>query len=633
MVAMIACFRPAALLSACSLLLSPITSYAASTLEPTTVLVDVDHRPQQKLDGEWHFIIDPYRGGWDNWIDLQAAPSERGYVRDAQPVPGGALQEYDFAKSPTLQVPGDWNSQLDRLLFYEGVVWYERHFTWHSQPNTHTFLHFGAANYRANIAVNGRNLCAHEGGFTSFDCEATSALKDGDNSIVIAVENDRRRDRVPTLKTDWWNYGGLTGEVSLVSVPQSYIDDESLTLDKGANRAANGSAAAGGEDRITGYVHLVGAQPGQSVALRIPALHVEQTAKVDAEGRAAVDFRVKGLERWSPDRPKLYAVEWKAGADALKDEVGFRTIEVQGDQILLNGKPIFLRGVSLHAEVPRPASEGRPATTGRAWSDEDAERLLGWAKEMDCNFVRLAHYPHQETMTREADRLGLLVWSEIPVYWSIDWTSDAALASARQQLSESIRRDRNKVSVILWSVSNETPNSPERVAFLRKLLEQARAEDPTRLLTSAIVTSFKDKVATLDDPLGQYLDVLGYNEYLGWYLGSPDEIPAYTWKNPMGKPVIMSEFGAGAKAGLHQAATYRFSEEYQAEVMRQQLAALTKLPFVRGLSPWCLMDFRSPTRQLPGIQDDYNRKGLISSEGVKKQAFGVVREVYEKMPQ
>jgi beta-glucuronidase len=171
------------------------------------------------------------------------------------------------------------------------------------------------------------------------------------------------------------------------------------------------------------------------------------------------------------------------------------------------------------------------------------------------------------------------------------------------------------------------------VAFLRKLLEQARAQDPTRLLTSAIVTAYNGKVATLDDPLGQYLDVLGYNEYLGWYVGAPDEIAGYTFKDPLGKPVILSEFGAGAKAGLHEAASYRFSEEYQSEVMRQQFALFAKMPFVRGVTPWCLMDFRSPTRQLPGVQDGYNRKGLISSEGVKKQAFDVVRDEYRKMPQ
>ncbi len=182
-------------------------------------------------------------------------------------------------------------------------------------------------------------------------------------------------------------------------------------------------------------------------------------------------------------------------------------------------------------------------------------------------------------------------------------------------------------------MSNETPRGDQRTEFIRKLAEQARAEDPTRLITSAFVMSFHGNEAVLDDPLGKYLDVLGYNEYLGWYAGPPDQIAAHTFVNPFGKPLIMSEFGAGAKAGLHEAKTYRFSEEYQAEVMRQQFAMFAKIPFLRGLAPWCLMDFRSPTRQLPGVQDEYNRKGLISSEGVKKQAFDVIRDEYRKMPQ
>ena len=462
---------------------------------------------------------------------------------------------------------------------------------------------------------------------------------------MVGVDNERKRERVPTLKTDWWNYGGLTGEVSLVSVPASYIDDFGLALRRDSQdqpvqlpvvRRTTGDRHPSGAAlpaTFEGYAHVVGAAAGTQVTVRIPELHVEKTATVDASGRAAFAFEAKGLERWSPGHPKLYPVEFSSGADTLKDEIGFRTIEVRGDQILLNGKPIFLRGVSLHAEVPRPAADGHPATTGRAWSDADAKELLGWAKDLDCNFVRLAHYPHQQAMTRAADRMGLLVWSEIPVYWSIDWTSDAALASARSQLTEMIRRDRDKASVILWSMSNETPQGPERTAFIRRLAEQARAEDPTRLITSAFVTTFHGNQAVLDDPLGQYLDVLRYNEYLGWYAGPPDQIPAHTFTNPMGKPVIMSEFGAGARAGLHQDKGYRFSEEFQAEVMRQQFAMLAKLPFLRGTTPWCLMDFRSPTRQLPGVQDGYNRKGLVSSEGARKNAFDTVREVYKAMPE
>ena len=598
-----------------------LLSLAAFAQSPTTLLVDVDHRPQQSLNGSWHTILDPYRGGWGGWPDSTPEPSPSGFMKNAQPVPGGPLQEYDFAKAPTLAVPGDWNSQSEKLLYYEGLMWYQRNFTFHPRPGTRTFVHFGAVNYQANVSVNDVAVCKHEGGFTPFDCDATAALHDGPNFIVVAVDNVRTRDRVPTTKTDWWNYGGITGDVSLVSVPETYIDDYGLTLQKGPG------------NRIEGYAHLINAQPGAEVTLGIPLFHVEQKAKVDAAGRAAFAFDAPSLERWSPANPKLYKVTLSAGADTLTDEVGFRTIEVQGDQILLNGKPIYLRGIAMHAEAIRPATADHPATTGRAVSEADAKQLLGWAKELDCNFVRLAHYPHPETITREADRLGLLLWSEVPVYWSINWQSADSFASASQQLHEMIRRDHNKAAVIFWSLSNETPVSPARTEFLHKLADQARAEDPSRLITSAVVTSFHGKTAALDDPLGQYLDVLGYNEYLGWYVGKPEEIADYTWTDPMHKPLIMSEFGGGAKAGLHEAPTYRFSEEYETAIYRGQFAMFAKMPFLRGISPWVLMDFRSPTRQLPGIQDEYNRKGLISSEGTKKQAFGVLKEYYEKMPQ
>ena len=186
----------------------------------------------------------------------------------------------------------------------------------------------------------------------------------------------------------------------------------------------------------------------------------------------------------------------------------------------------------------------------------------------------MAHYPHTENEYRLADKLGLMVWSEIPVYWGIDWTNPHTLDVAKHQLWEMIRRDHNHASVILWSMSNETPESPERNAFIHQLAVEARSEDPTRLITSAIVTHFKGTTATLDDPLGQDLDVLGYNEYLGWYQGTAATIPDYTWQNPMGKPVIMSEFGAGAKAGLHGPATDMFTEEYQDNVYRQQFQML-----------------------------------------------------------
>jgi beta-glucuronidase len=301
--------------------------------------------------------------------------------------------------------------------------------------------------------------------------------------------------------------------------------------------------------------------------------------------------------------------------------MGFRTIETRGTEILLNGKPIFLRGIAIHAEAPY--------RTGRAWSDKDAETLLGWAKELGCNYVRLAHYPHDETMLRAADRMGLLVWSENPVYWALEFDNPKVLAKAEQQLDEEINSSRNHAAIILWSMANETPNTPARTQFIETLATRARGLDPTRLITAALLVRAKGDTKIVDDPLGQALDVVGINEYVGWYEGHPESADHTEWQIDYQKPVIVSEFGAGAKAGLHGGENERWTEEYQANVYRHQLPMLNKIPQLRGMSPWCLMDFRSPNRPLVGIQDEFNRKGLISDQGQKKTAFDVLQKAYK----
>jgi beta-glucuronidase len=579
-----------------------------------TLLVDADHRSSISLDGDWHAIVDPYDNGY---YDFRMQPRSDGYYRNEKTGASDKLLEYDFAKSAPLKVPGDWNSQRDTLFFYEGTVWYEKDFQYHRKPNTRTFLHVGSANYIAHVFVNGKKACDHEGGFTPFDCEVTGLLKDGGNFAVVYVNDQRKRDGVPTLNTDWWNYGGLTRDVSLIETPETFIDDYSLQLQKGD------------EATIAGWAHVVGAAAGTQVMVKIPELDLSQTATTDVQGYAAFSLKAPNLVRWSPENPKLYAVEFSAVADELRDEVGFRTIAVQGDNILLNGKPIFLRGVSIHAEAPY--------RSGRAWSEQDAETLLGWAKELGANFVRLAHYPHDERMTRLADRMGIMVWSEVPVYWMIEWENPETLANATNQLQAMIRRDRDKASVILWSVANETPNTAPRLAFLKSLISAAHTEDPSRLVTAALLVTTTPESADgartkiIDDPLGQYLDVLGCNEYIGWYEGPPELAGRTRWQSKYNKPLIMSELGAGAKAGLHGAPTERWTEEYQEAVYRQQIAMLKQIPFLRGLTPWILMDFRSPRRELPGIQDFYNRKGLISNEGQKKKAFFVLQEYYNDL--
>lgn len=571
----------------------------------TTVLVDVDHRKALSLNGDWHYIVDPYDGGLYNF---HREIRKDGYFLNAATRSGdNTLVEYDFSKSPTIQVPGDWNTQRESLFNYEGLMWYQRYFDYQPAPGHKTFLHIGAANYKSILWINGQKACEHEGGFTSFDCEVTALLHAGSNFVVAAIDDTRQADGVPTLNTDWFNYGGLTRDVSLVDVPAKYIDDYDLHL--------NPSRA-----EIEGRVHVQDGSPGENVDVSIPELSLTATAMLDSSNQATIKLVPAGLKLWSPDQPKLYRVLISAGEDTLEDDIGFRTVAVDGTKILLNGKPIFLRGISIHAEAPYRG--------GRANNDQDVDTLLGWAHELGCNYVRLAHYPHDQRMTRAADRMGIIVWSEIPVYWAEQFGNPAVLRKAEQQLGEEIRRDRNRASVLLWSIANETPSTPERTVFLKTLAGDVHGLDPTRLVTAALLVRTVGHDKFVDDPLGEALDVIGANEYIGWYEQRPEDADATNWHISYDKPLIISEFGGDAKAGLHGLATQRWTEEYQASIFNHQLSMLNRIPQLRGMSPWVLMDFRSPVRPLPGIQDGFNRKGLVSNKGEKKQAFFVLQKAY-----
>jgi beta-glucuronidase len=193
--------------------------------------------------------------------------------------------------------------------------------------------------------------------------------------------------------------------------------------------------------------------------------------------RAEFSFSA-GVTLWTPENQKLYTVEIATEADQVTDRIGFRSIEVRGTDILLNGKSMFLRGISMHEEAPTRA--------GRAWSEDDARTLLGWAKALGCNFVRLAHYPHNEATLRVADQMGLLVWAEVPVYWTIQWENPETLRNAKNQLSEMIARDQNRAALIIYSVGNETPISDARNRFLLQLIQHAHSTDPTRLVSAAL---------------------------------------------------------------------------------------------------------------------------------------------------
>jgi beta-glucuronidase len=591
------------------------TALPAQEPGPAPLIVNPRGRAVTSLDGAWHAIVDPYETGY---FDYRLKPSRNGWFMNRKATKPTDLVEYDFDTSPTLTVPADWNTQRPALMLYEGTVWYKQSFTKKLAPGRRLFAYFGGANYETRAWLNGVELGFHEGGFTPFDFEVTKLLRDSlPNDLVVMVNAQRRLDAVPMVNADWWNYGGITRSVMLVETPRSFVRDYVVQLDRRD------------PSRVRGFVQLDSAAAGTRVTVRIPEARLSTTVITGASGRAEIAMDASKLMRWSPESPTLYDVQVISGADTVRDRIGFRTIEARGHQILLNGKPIFLRGIAMHEESLGSSHRIRNAGEQRA--------LFSLAKELGANFVRLAHYPYMEETPRLADEMGLIVWEELPVYWTIEFDNPATLANAKNQLDEMITRDRNRASIAFWSVANETPRDTApaggpRLAFLRALIDRAHALDDTRLVSAALEHRYADaSTITIDDPLGRYLDVLGNNEYLGWYDQPLAKAARITWTTPYDKPLVMTELGGAAKAGLHGSPDSLWTEEYQEKLYRAQVPMLQRIPFLAGVSPWVLKDFRSPRRPLAGVQDYFNRKGLVSDSGEKKKAFYVLQQWYRAL--
>lgn len=582
---------------------------ASSRMAPVQ---NIGGRSHLSLNGRWSYIIDPYENGYYDYRHMPFDASSSGtggFYDDRKPKDKTDWVEYDFDRAPTMKVPGDWNSQAEKLQLYEGTVWLRQVFEADPRPGRHYVLHFGAVNYEAHVYLNGKKLGTHKGGFTPFQFDVDGKLNKGRNVVVVKADNKRHQDEIPTVNTDWWNYGGITRDVLLAELPSSYIADYKVQL------------AKGDAGRIEGFVQVAGASRAQQVTLAIPEAGIRTTVQTDGSGRALISIPAGKLDTWSPEHPKLYAVELSAGEDRVRDRIGFRTIETRGQDILLNGKSVFLRGISIHDE--------NPLIPGRLRGQGDMRMLLQWAKDMNCNYVRLAHYPHSEDMIRLADEMGLMVWAEVPVYWTISWNNPDTYANASAQLGDLIVRDKNRASVVVWSVGNETPISAPRNAFMGKLVATARGLDDTRLVAAALEIHRKGKDITVEDPLADRIDLVSFNEYAGWYWASNADMLDYRFDIKLDKPVMITEFGADALGGYHADADTRWSEEYQDTLYRNQFRMLAGIPGLRGMTPWILVDFRSPRRQHPYFQDGWNRKGLISDDGKKKKAFWTMKAYYD----
>ena len=569
------------------------------------LLVNVYGRQYTLLNGKWNAIIDPYQQGRKTAIYRNRALKDK-----------ADFKEYAFEGGLRLNVPSDWNSQIPELKYYEGTMWYARKFEINKKSDENLFLYFGAVNYRCRVYLNGTLIGSHEGGFTPFQFNVTNVVKEGGNFLAVEVDNTRTADAIPALSFDWWNYGGITRDVMLVHTPKNYIRDYFIQLDKYDS------------DRVHAEVQLSAQNAGQLVKIEIPELKIANKVFTDGTGLAKATFRVRNLERWSPQAPKLYQVIVSSEVDEVKENIGFRNLYVKNTQIYLNDSPVFMKSIGLHEEISQ--------RQGRAYSEQDAIALLSEAKGLGVNMIRLAHYPQNEYIVRLAEQMGLMLWEEIPVWQGIDFKDSSTRLKAQRMYTEMLLRDRNRCALTFRGVANETAPSESRNAFLKSLVELCHKMDTTRLITAAFdlpKLNSETNAFEMEDDFIENLDVVSINKYMGWYHRWPMSPSEIRWNVALDKPLIFSEFGGEALYGQSgdSTVTSSWSEEYQEKLYKDNLEMFKYIPNLAGISPWILFDFRSPYRFHPTNQEGWNRKGLISDQGYRKKAWYVMKEYYESI--
>jgi beta-glucuronidase len=550
--------------------------------------------------------------------------------------------------APTLiAVPGSWNEQFQDSRDYTGVAWYQIQTTlplaWRGQR---VVLRVGSAVYQARVWLNGQLIGDHEGGHLPFAFDITAAAVWGRPiTLTIRVENIALPTRVPPagnsvpgraanfpdVNYDFFPYSGLHRAVMLYAVPPSYITDITVTpAFDGADGllrlrvTASAGFGAGGFDGAG-----TAEAGGQSVALAFQG------------GVAEATLRIPVVQAWSPATPHLYALTLRLGdasapIDQYTLDVGVRTVAVRGDQLLLNGQPIQLRGAARHEDFP---------INGRGLNVPVAVRDIQLLKWIGGNSFRTSHYPYAEETMRLADREGMLVIDEIPAvklyFGDSDANIEARLEQCKQDIEALIARDKNHPSVIMWSLANE-PTSNRFVnsgganlplddaykakgrSFFEALFDYARTLDSMRPFTITAMSATETSWLELSD-------VLCLNRYNGWYghPGEPDAAGALLGPEldalhaRLGKPIMMTEFGADTLAGVHADPPEMWSEEYQAALLESVLDACASRPFVVGTQFWVLCDFK--TAQAVGRAGGLNLKGVFTRDRRPKMAAHALR--------
>lgn len=578
-------------------------------------------------------------GFWDFRMDPQDEGERAGWMRG-------------FDQARQIAVPGSWNDQFQDAANYFGTSWYlKRCFVPKGWQGQRIGLRVGSANYAAKVWVDGNPVGAHLGGHLPFEFDITSLVKPGQGiTIAIEVENKLQPDRVPSgnlpstggafdmfagnpkTSFDFFPYAGLHRAVVLYAVPKDHLEDISVVTgiegDTGVVKVTVVKTAVTGAGQVA--IH------GSGAAVEAPVAF--------SGGRAEATLRVPKARLWSLEDPNLYDLDVTlSGAsgtpvDRYRLAIGIRTIEVKGPKLLLNGKPVFLKGFGRHEDF---------FASGRGQNNPLMVKDLGLMKWVGANSYRTSHYPYSEEEMSLADRQGFLVIDEIPAV-SLNFSDgeanrNARLAQCRRQIRELIARDKNHPAVIMWSVSNEampprmdlspnasrTPADPTSTDFLRQLIALAHSLDSTRPATLAAVMGAPMEWQALPD-------VLCVNRYWGWYTNAGEpRVGAEMLSRELDgtyaalkKPIIVTEFGADTLAGFHSTMPEMWSEEYQVEILRQYLDVADTKDYIAGMHIWNFADFK--TGQSIMRAGGLNRKGVFTREREPKMAARFLRERWTK---
>ena len=540
-----------------------------------------------------------------------------------------AAYENGFENGLPIAVPASWNEIFESERDNLGPGWYQTrfHLPW-GFADKQVQLRFGSVNYLADVWLNGRYLGQHEGGHLPFTFDLEDAVLDGENLLVVRVDGELAFDRVPPgnitgeerdffpshagnfpqSQFDFFPFCGIHRPVLLTAVPHVNIADITVTTE-----------IEGSDGVVTIEIESSAANEDCTAALRLSGLGLDLEQTIEVEGRTAVTtITVPNAALWSPALPNLYDLTvtlHKNGqdVDSYSLTVGIRTIAVKGNQLLLNGEPIYLTGFGRHEDFP---IHGRGLNTAVLVKDYT---LLAW---IGANSFRTTHYPYSDEMMMLADQLGFLIIDEIPavgLYFREDGL-EKRLSLCQQQLKELVARDKNHPSVIMWSIANE-PHSdhPGAAPFFQSLTELTRSLDKTRPVTLVSHLGLPEESFT-------FLDVVCLNRYMGWYTETgrieegavllSAELDAIYEK--FGKPIILTEFGADTIPGMHAQPPEMFSEEYQVEFLMKYIDVLRSKPFVIGEHVWNMCDFK--TAQNITRVGGLNHKGVFTRDRRPKMA-------------